>query len=118
MSLIFVRVICMLSITLHMVSTAPSAKCGIITNMSVAFYTNAHFFGRYQRLYMKDGVCYNFRDFNMENLVGSVDVYYYCVKIFDNINCEGNYLKLTSESECQRSLAKCGMYQAKSTKLC
>lgn len=118
MSFNFVRVLCILSFTVHMVSTSPSAKCSLITNMSVAFYTIANFSGRYHRIYMHNGECYNFKDFNMENLVGSVDVYYYCVKIFDGINCEGNYLKLTSRNACQRSLAKCGMYQAKSTMLC
>lgn len=29
----------------------------------------------------------------LDNLVGSVDAYYFCVKLIENIDCNGDYFK-------------------------
>lgn len=120
MSLNFRKVLqflCILSTMVCMVCISPSARCweGIY---DTRFCTLSNYRGKILRLHMKRRACYNFRDYNMENLVGSVDPVDHCVMIFDDIFCKGNSLRITSDEICGSAIAKCGMYKAKSTRLC
>lgn len=93
-------------------------RCFTISNYFVSIYRGSGFYGKGTSFYPHKNECVNFKDYGMENLVGSFDVYTYCMRVFVGRDCRGRSYTMEPEDDCQKDLASCGLYQMKSTIMC
>lgn len=116
------QVVSILSIWVSIVYSSLTAKCwSEPEKLHVGFYDS---FGEGVLVHMEVGNCYNLEDSNLQNPVHSMyfyidkkDEHGYYLEIFDDIKCEGNYIKVIPRDQCSNNLAKCWGSTAKAAKL-